>query len=245
MQKLKRYKDFNSYDLGKCLALTAMFIDHIGMFFLPDLAILRVIGRISFPMFFFLIGYSQKFKNNLDIIILALLMIAFDYFFDDRQKTIFITSYTVLPTIIISRLILKYSIDWVAQHLLASFFFLALYMLPISLFLQCGTLGCAFMIYGYLIKNNIYNGTSKTFLILTVISYFYFQHSIDSSVEPIILIVLLGYLSLWMNKFKLKEYQFQNNCAKLILSTCSRYSLLLYYVHFELFKIMSKIYKFT
>ena len=43
----------------KIIAITSMLIDHIGSVLLPDYNILRIIGRLSFPIFAFLVveGY--------------------------------------------------------------------------------------------------------------------------------------------------------------------------------------------
>ena len=37
-----------------------MVVDHVGVFFFPDNYIYRFIGRFSFPIFFFLIGYTYQ-----------------------------------------------------------------------------------------------------------------------------------------------------------------------------------------
>lgn len=39
----------------KCIAMLTMIIDHVGMVFYPEYRILRIIGRISFPIFCFLL----------------------------------------------------------------------------------------------------------------------------------------------------------------------------------------------
>lgn len=45
---------FSSFQL-KVIAMITMVIDHIGLLFLPECTPLRVVGRISFPIFAFLI----------------------------------------------------------------------------------------------------------------------------------------------------------------------------------------------
>ncbi|MFA5591738.1 MAG: TraX family protein [Micavibrio sp.] len=48
-----------SYDLLKSVALALMIIDHIGAFFFPEQYGWRVVGRMSAPVWLFLIGYAQ------------------------------------------------------------------------------------------------------------------------------------------------------------------------------------------
>lgn len=51
----------------KVLAVILMVVDHIGFFLLPQYRILRIIGRLSFPLFAFLIvngyGYTRDAKK--------------------------------------------------------------------------------------------------------------------------------------------------------------------------------------
>lgn len=72
---LKTYeygKTPNTYDLLKIVALLAMAIDHIGFYLFPDQPWLRVIGRISFPTFLFLVGYSDNFRFKPSLLIGAI-----------------------------------------------------------------------------------------------------------------------------------------------------------------------------
>lgn len=48
----------------KYLALITMVIDHVGHFLLPDLIILRVIGRLAFPIFTYLFAQSARSTSN-------------------------------------------------------------------------------------------------------------------------------------------------------------------------------------
>lgn len=48
----------------KILAILAMIIDHIGLFFFPQYYLLRIIGRLSFPLFAWLIANGVKHTKN-------------------------------------------------------------------------------------------------------------------------------------------------------------------------------------
>lgn len=93
-------KDINAYDIVKFLAISLMVIDHIGFFLLPDDVMLRAIGRICVPMWFFLAGYSRAgWKDPLIIGGMAVLVAADIYF----KSPVF--PLNVLATILIIRII--------------------------------------------------------------------------------------------------------------------------------------------
>ncbi len=48
----------------KLIAMLTMLIDHIGVVLFPDAVILRVIGRISFPLFAFQLGIGYDHTGN-------------------------------------------------------------------------------------------------------------------------------------------------------------------------------------
>lgn len=48
----------------KVIAAISMFIDHFGFMFFPKLKILRIIGRLAFPIFAFMISEGAKYTRN-------------------------------------------------------------------------------------------------------------------------------------------------------------------------------------
>ena len=61
MNELNNIKLNEDTNLLKIIALVAMLIDHIGYVFFEDVLILRMIGRLSFPLFAYstFIGYFK------------------------------------------------------------------------------------------------------------------------------------------------------------------------------------------
>lgn len=49
----------------KLLALISMLIDHMGIVFFYDVISFRIIGRISFPIYAFLISDGCKYSKNI------------------------------------------------------------------------------------------------------------------------------------------------------------------------------------
>ena len=63
----------------KIIALLTMIIDHIGAVFFPDVLILRVIGRVAFPIFAFFVAegyYYTKSKKRYVITMLICMVIS-------------------------------------------------------------------------------------------------------------------------------------------------------------------------
>lgn len=55
----------NSFQI-KLIAIITMVIDHIGAFLFPEQLIFRMVGRLSFPLFSFLIANGAHYTNNLN-----------------------------------------------------------------------------------------------------------------------------------------------------------------------------------
>lgn len=60
----------------KLLAIFTMIVDHIGLFFFPDQIFFRVIGRLSFPLFAYLIANGARHTKNLSTYLSRLLIFA-------------------------------------------------------------------------------------------------------------------------------------------------------------------------
>ncbi len=48
----------------KVIAALTMLIDHVGMILFPSIRLFRIIGRISFPIFSFMIYEGCKYTRN-------------------------------------------------------------------------------------------------------------------------------------------------------------------------------------
>lgn len=59
-----RYNNQVSAFWLKITAFVTMIIDHLGLFFFPDILILRIIGRLSFPIFAWLIANGAIHTRN-------------------------------------------------------------------------------------------------------------------------------------------------------------------------------------
>lgn len=61
LSSLYKYgKSVNSHDMLKIAAISLMIIDHLGYYIFDNNSVMRLIGRSSAPLFYFLIGYTGK-----------------------------------------------------------------------------------------------------------------------------------------------------------------------------------------
>lgn len=70
----------NLYDYLKILAIITMTIDHIGYYLFPEYEWLRVIGRIAFPLFLFLVGFSWSYQRKRNIFLVGIMVQIFSLF---------------------------------------------------------------------------------------------------------------------------------------------------------------------
>lgn len=89
-------KNLTNFDL-KLIAIITMTIDHIGAIIYNDIDIFRIIGRISFPLFAFLLVEGFKNSSNRLKYFLRLIIFAFitqpiyDYAFNSNTLNILFT----------------------------------------------------------------------------------------------------------------------------------------------------------
>ena len=60
----------------KCVAIVTMLIDHIGFLLFPEYDVLRIIGRIAFPIFAWGIANGYRHTSNVKKYVYRLLMLA-------------------------------------------------------------------------------------------------------------------------------------------------------------------------
>lgn len=135
----------------KMIAIAAMLIDHIGHLFFPELIVLRIIGRIAFPIFSFFIaqGYTHtknKNKYMLRILIFAIIsQVPYFLAFEDMLKL------NVLFTLLIALLIIRLK-ESLGRF---EFFVYAIALLLLSFFSDWGIFGVIYILSFYYFKDNL------------------------------------------------------------------------------------------
>ncbi|MFA5827972.1 MAG: TraX family protein [Candidatus Shapirobacteria bacterium] len=60
----------------KLIAIIAMVIDHVSLFFYPDNLALKIVGRLSFPLFAFMVAIGARHTQNISKYFLRMLIFA-------------------------------------------------------------------------------------------------------------------------------------------------------------------------
>lgn len=222
-----------------------MIIDHLGLFFFPDIVVFRVIGRIAYPLFIFCVGYNQKYSFDYKLLMLAILMLLFDYICNVNSfelSRILLSS--ILFSVIIIRLFLYYvSPIFTNRNIYIITFLLWCINFVAFQFFQYGSAGISIAICGYLIRNNTIKLTNTSLLLLiNLLMYAAFEATKMrfSFVNTSLLFIEFAALFGMLIKFKIYPIHISANYAKLMLPI-SRYSLMIYFIHYELFYLFNKI----
>lgn len=144
-------KDLTSYDLLKAAAVIIMIIDHMGYYLFLEEPWFRAIGRIGFPVWFFLIGYSRGRDFSLSLFIGAILLVISN----------FVTGMAIFPlnaliTIIVIRFIIDPLMSFALRHLLcllATITIVTGMIVPSFAFSEYGTLALLLAMFGYIVRH--------------------------------------------------------------------------------------------
>ncbi len=226
----------NYQDLFKLIAIIAMIIDHFGMFFW-DNNLLRIIGRLSLPIFAFFAGYNYYFakeRENLD-------------FFWERERYLKLFFLAILLQIIIWQYVPKFPVYNILFAIILGLFFidmidlikpslwliqiLALILLPFTFkFIDSGTYAFAFCYLGYVYnskKDVIYKNLAGIWLCIFLLDS---ASKFTSNNYEIFLLIAIILFQFWTFNFA--------NFRKIInwnFLLASRYILPIYLLHMVLF----------
>ncbi|HEU5047438.1 MAG TPA: TraX family protein [Rickettsiales bacterium] len=136
----------NSYDALKLIALATMVIDHVGAYLYPDVDFLRVIGRMAFPLFLFLVGYSGNWAVRADLLwsaaAVAVCAVA-------THHPVF--PLNILITIAVVRFVMPKLVKReLTPSYLSAIFIVSVVWYPLFLWLDYSTLAVLFAFCGYL-----------------------------------------------------------------------------------------------
>jgi len=233
----RKYGPLNTHDIIKAVAITAMMLDHVGKFFFPELLELRIIGRVAFPLFLFLVGWSLQYRFKKDLLFYAIALLAIDVALGSRVFPL-----DILFTIIIARFLLKIFERWrlLDKKYLPVLFALMVAWWPLTyMAFDYGSSAFTFAICGYFAGKNEKSWQFSLFFFATIIFFFATQwFTFDfSRAQLTVLAVLFALLCWWLYNLKMKKYEFSNNIIVVPILFVARNSLQLYFLHLTLIKL--------
>ncbi len=180
--------DITSYDLLKTFAIITMIIDHIGAYMMPEFIELRAIGRLSAPVWFFLIGYALNRKLELRLWIGAIILMIGHYLINEETLPL-----NILFTFLLIRLTLNPLMKFLEiEFLRVLIFFIPLFVLSIFTmdYIEYGVLGYYCAISGYLVRH---------------------KDRLNMDNKQITILVLLAFIAYWMNQTLLFGFNSMNS----------------------------------
>lgn len=134
-------------DLLKILAIVLMIIDHTGFAFFPQYKILRIIGRLSFPIFAYMI--ARGYQHTKDVDRYALRLFIFGLFSQIPFILLFKSGLNIFFTLLMGLLAIKFY-DSKTRHMLGAVI-IASSLLP----LDYGLFGVLSIIVFHIYRDNI------------------------------------------------------------------------------------------
>lgn len=222
-------KQANTYDLLKFIALLGMIIDHVGEYFFPEINELRAIGRVAFPLFLFLVGYSGKFSVRYNLLILGILITALNLYAKNEAVTLDILI-TIFLTLLALKIINRFNYLKIDKcyELFIVFAFWNLGAMPIFAY---GTISVLFALAGHYCRNFPENKNYRIFLLLTILYNFIFQSFFwkdPTLITTAIFFTISIAIYLLLYKFKNVEIDYNNYW---LVAAISRNSLAIYFFH--------------
>ncbi len=244
--KIKAYgKATTHHDALKSLALLLMIIDHLGFYFWPEALWLRAIGRLSAPIWLFLIGYSPSSQPAWKLWLWGLLLaIAI------ASQGLPFFHVNILITIALCRLVLP----WLSrltpkstEALVVQWGLLAALILPTQNFFDYGSFGLMAAYAGYLCRHSAYPKIHKilygclTLLAYGILCQFNFHFTAEHWFFLLPALVGLAFLLWHFRAGTFRQGHFANTENFIfapLLRLCGRYTLEIFIAHHLLFLLL-------
>jgi hypothetical protein len=168
--KYAKNHDFNLESLLKLIAIIAMTLDHVGLFFLSDISILRVIGRLAFPIFAFFMGKNLSISKSSSILRYDLILAAF--LVQMLMYALMIKKVNILFSFLLGSCFVKYyrvlNLQYLNKGIVIIILILGLYSIFSEINIEYKLLPFVFMTIGYISVNT---RSRKVFVRLTIVTF--------------------------------------------------------------------------
>jgi hypothetical protein len=220
-----------------------MIIDHTGYYFFPDDLWWRAIGRLSAPVWLFLIGFARSRDLSPRLWAGAGILILASFACGDG-----IFPVNILVTILLIRIF----IDRIAvymlsekQRMIAVAVLLFAAAIPTGIFMDYGSIGLIVALYGYLVRQRTEGRPVKAeriFAAYACFSYFFFAFIAYGFAPAQSQFVMFGETLLFTLLYYFRPMVFTPHAPVVfpdILRFVGRHTLEIYVIHLLLFKFMA------
>ena len=235
-----------SYDLFKTFAVLTMIIDHIGIYFFPDELWWRTVGRLSFPVWLFLVGYARSRDMSPRLMIGAGIV-----FLSNIVAGMGIFPLNILVTILVVRLCLDKIMSVFSKsavHLWVGSAILFVVTLPSFIIFEFGVQAFILAIFGYLVRHQQSEGDRRQvfqYAVFVALGYIFLQSLGYALYGPKQAVLAIGMIGVTYALYHFKAQTFEGLTQKLpgfvtgVLQICGRRTLEIYVAHLVLFKAVA------
>ena len=236
-----------SYDLLKTFAVLTMVIDHLGIYFFPEEDWFRTFGRLSFPVWLFLIGYARSRDLPLKLWVGGGALVAASV----------VAGQVVFPVnILFTIAIVRLSIDPIMRFLNKNYLMLwplsvlfVLFAIPTSLFTEFGTMAFVMGVFGALVRRQQEEGRPKDkiaweYSLFVLIAYSAIETLSFGFIGPKGVVLFLGMSGVVYTLYHFRSSVPENvqgaaGPVKTLIQLCGRRTLEFYVIHLLLFKALA------
>ena len=240
-----------AHDLLKTVALILMFVDHIAYYFMNDLEEMRLIGRLSSPIWFFLIGYAHTRKLEGRLWVWALILASGLFIIRDYQG--------LLPlNILFNFLFIRATLEFVMaratldfEKLFGFFWVCVLLIIPSMWLFEYGSMGYLFAMAGYLVRHqsdlkNLQLKHVHAFMLLAVAAYgfgmwYQFKFDIENVIYMFIMLLCMCPALVYFKPHEFKSDKGLLQIIKYPLFLTGRRTLEIYVLHLLIFSYLARM----
>jgi hypothetical protein len=232
-----------SYDLLKLFAVITMVIDHTGAYFFPDELWWRAIGRLSAPVWLFLIGFARSRDLSPRLWVSAVVLVVATVICGDS-----VFPANILATIFLIRLFMDHVVAYMLsekERMIAVCAVLFVAAIPTGALVDYGSIGLLIALYGYLARQRV-EGTpvksEKAFAVFACMSHFLFSYLTFDLDEAQAQFVMCGLIAVFIMLYYFRPVVFTKPMPTMfagIAKFSGRRTLEIYVVHLLLFKFLA------
>lgn len=239
MANYRRYGAKSStQDYIKFFAIAIMIADHIGYFFFPEALWWRAVGRIGFPVWFFIAGYGHPSRPPYALLALSALMVLGDAIAGEAIFPINALLSIFFCRVFVSSHLVNQPLT-VANWLITLFFIITI-AIPALLLFEYGFQALLFALCGFYCRHHKDNPLTAITLILSFIVFMLMQSESFAFTLPQYLFMAVGtwLVCLYLYCFRIAFYEapFGLGIVQKPINFFARNSHYVYFVHFLAFE---------